>query len=656
MKKLLLTTVFRPFGVDDQYGNSTTLAEFHHTNLTSAQGVFSIRGANPNLGLHFIAENLQTPTVVLENPSLSEFKRQLKKGYDYVGINFSPTTFAKARKMCQLTKEISPRSKTVVGGCGTAVPGAEKIADYICRGEGVQFMRKLLGEPQNRPLKHPRVYNPAAETMGIQLGKAGLIVAGLGCPRGCEFCLTSHYFKCQHLPLLRTGKEIFEVIMDQSQGLPLKKRTKSRDFLIIEEDFLLDKKRVEELASYTKRELEHPILFACFGAADSIMQYDFNELAAMGLECVWLGVESPQRYYKKLKGIDLKQLISSLHDHGILTIASMVLGYDFHTEESIQQDIDYMLSLNSTFNQFMLYTPLPGTPLFKKAAREGRILNLPWKDFDGFHFTMRHPHISPERMERIQREAYERGFHQLGPSIIRAVETNFKGYQRLKDSSSPILRKRAEVYRHSCCFSLAIFPAAIKYAPNKKIRNKISTLQDMLIAEFGVSPQIRWASRYILTKLALRSVKEKLFGVRVPQPKLVKRSYRMSPHELVPMELVGRELSNILKISVEEIEKIQAKLVVCKGHLDKLTAQKFNKRLIRFLKKSSKPLIIDFGGITYFDPTAIQAMLKSLKKYRPRVKLVLQQYQLERIVNRLEDTLLAFELFDCREKLIQSLV
>jgi len=98
MKKLLLTTVFRPFGVDDQYGNSSTLAEFHHTNLTSAQGIFSIRGANPNLGLHFIAENVQTPAKVLENPSLSEFIRELKKGYDYVGINFAPPPLTRLKR------------------------------------------------------------------------------------------------------------------------------------------------------------------------------------------------------------------------------------------------------------------------------------------------------------------------------------------------------------------------------------------------------------------------------------------------------------------------------------------------------------------------------------------------------------------------------
>jgi radical SAM superfamily enzyme YgiQ (UPF0313 family)/anti-anti-sigma regulatory factor len=652
MKKLLLSTVFRPFGIDDQYGNSTTLAEFHHTNLTSAQGVFSIRGVNPNLGLHFIAENLEIPVVILENPSLKEFKRQLKKGYDYVGINFSPTTFAKARKMCELSREISPQTKTVIGGYGTAVPEAEKIADYICRGEGVQFFRELLGESQDRPLKHPRVINPAGETMGIKLGKGGVIATGLGCPRGCEFCLTSHYFNCKHLPLLNTGKDIYQVMIDYTQSMSLKKRTKSRDYLIIEEDFLLNKKRVEELAEYTKHEIEKPIAFSCFGAADSIMQYDFEELAAMGLDCVWIGIESPQKIYKKLQGIDLKQLISSLHEHGIMTITSMVLGYDFHTEESIQKDIDYLLSLESTFNQFMLYTPLPGTPLFKKTTKEGRILNLPWKDFDGFHFTLKHPHFSPQRMEEIQREAYKSGFHRLGPSIFRSLGVSFKGYQRFKNSSSPILRRRAKFYRDSCSFSLPLFPAAIKYAPNTQIKNKLRNLQNTFLTEFGSSPVTRWASKYISAKLRFRDLNS--FSGKVPQPQLVKKSYRMSPHELISVDLSGGTRDKILKINVQEIEKMQALLVKCRGHLNELTAKKINKRLTNFLKGNSRALVLDFGEMTHIDPPAIKTMLKKLEKYRRRIKFVFQKSQIEKVINRLEGKIPSFEIFDCWDELMQS--
>lgn len=658
MKKLLLTTVFRPFGIDDQYGTSSTLAEFHHTNLTGAQGVFSIRGTNPNLGLHFIAENLKIPTVVLENPSLKEFKRHLRRGYDYVGINFTPTTFAKARKMCELTRKISPHSKTVIGGYGTAVPEAEKMADYTCHGEGVQFFRKLLEEPQDRPLTHPLIINPAGKTLGIHLGKGGVIAAGLGCPRGCEFCLTSHYFDCKHLPLLRTGKEIFQVMTDFYPSLVLKKRTKSREYLIIEEDFLLDKKRVDELAGFTKQETKEPIVFTCFAAADSIMQYDLDELAAMGLDCVWLGVESPKKYYKKLKGIDIKKLVGSLHDRGIMTITSMVLGYDFHTEESIQEDIDYLLSLESTFNQFMLYTPLPGTPLFKKAAKEGRILNLPWKDFDGFHFTIKHPHISPRRMEEIQREAYIAGFHKLGPSIFRSLEVSFKAYKRYWNSRSPILRKRADINGDSCRFSQAIFPAGIKYAPNSEIRDKLVNMQSEFIKEFGDSLLYRCASKYVSTKLALRELKGEKSSQKISQPSLVRKNYRMSPRELTSVDLLGTRRKGvrdtILNVNVQEIEAIGPLLVKCKGHLNKLTAKKINKRLAFFLKKNSGSLVLDFGELTHIDPLAVKTLLNKLEKYRQRIKFVFDRKQIEKIIDKLDGKIPSFEIFDCWESFLKS--
>jgi radical SAM superfamily enzyme YgiQ (UPF0313 family)/anti-anti-sigma regulatory factor len=653
MKKLLLTTVFRPFGVNDYYGNSTTLAEFHHTNLTSAQGVFSIRGANPNVGLRFIAENLEIPTVVLENPSIKEFKKHLKKGYDYVGINFSPTTYDKAKKMCELSKEISPQTKTVIGGYGTAVAAADKIADYVCRGEGVQFFRDLLGETQDRPLKHPTVINPGGKTMGIQLGKGGVIATGLGCPRGCEFCLTSHYYNCKHLPLLNTGDEIFQAMMDCAQGMPLKKRSNSRDFLIIEEDFLLNKKRVEELAVFTKEEIAKPVAFSCFGAADSIMQYDFDELAAMGLDCVWLGVESPQKEYKKLKNIDLKKLIGSLHEHGIMTITSMVLGYDFHTEETIWQDIDYLLSMESTFNQFMLYTPLQGTPLYNMASKENRILDLPWKDFDGFHFTMKHPNFTPQRMEEIQREAFALGFHKLGPSIFRSLMVNFKAYQRFKHSSSPILKRRAAYHRDTCCYSLPLFPAAIKYAPNKEIQNKLTEQQNTFCAEFGSKTVTQIASIFVSTKLALKVIKEELFPY-TPQPKLVKKSYRMSPRELISVDLLGGARDKILNINVREIEKIQALLVKCRGHLNTMTAKKVNKRLTAFLERNSSVLVLDFGEISHIDLSAIKDLLNKLEKYRRRIKIIFEKSQVEKVINRLEGKVPSFEIFYCWEELIAS--
>jgi anti-anti-sigma regulatory factor len=105
---------------------------------------------------------------------------------------------------------------------------------------------------------------------------------------------------------------------------------------------------------------------------------------------------------------------------------------------------------------------------------------------------------------------------------------------------------------------------------------------------------------------------------------------------------------------VEEIEKMQALLVKCKGHLNAMTAKKINKRLTAFLKNSSSGLVLDFGEITHIDPAAIETMLKKLEKHHQRIKLFFQKNQLEKIINRLEGKISSFEIFDCWDTLLAS--
>lgn len=528
-KRLLLSTVFRPFGVDDQYCRRDILSEFYHTNLTRGDGIFSIRGQNPNLGIHFIAENLEIPTKVIEYPSIEEFTRELKRGYSHVGISFPPVSYEKAKKMCEMIKEIDPAIVTILGGYGTVIPDVDKIADHVCRGEGVHFMRNLLGEAPDRPLKNPHLFNDHSELLGVRFRKgAGQIAAGLGCPNGCEFCLTSHYYKCRHLPFLKTGKDIYETMMELGRDMPVGIGVGSRGFLILEEDFLLDQKRVRELAEFTRKELKVPLRFSCFGSAGAVSQYDPVELVEMGLDTVWIGVESPQKYYQKFKDVDIKKLFSALHRNGIKTIGSMILGYDFHTPDNIYDDIDYLISLEPTFNQYMMYTPLPGTPLYEKYKAENRIIDLPWSRFNGFEFTIMHPHFSPGEMKKTQEEAYKRASRALGPSVLRLINVYLQGYRQFKDSRNPMLRKRAEIFRNFCKFAQPILPVVRKYADMSNAKERITSLMRQVKSEAGRFPIFGDSARYfLLLQVKLREFKTRLFGDRVPQPALFQVAYRM---------------------------------------------------------------------------------------------------------------------------------
>ena len=144
--KVLLTTVDQPLGVESETCTKNIQAEMYHAQVTLAQGPFSIRAVCTGWGLDFIAENLQAPTTVMHYPTPKKLIKELKKGYDYIGISFVMCTFPKAKILAQLVRKHAPQTKIVFGGYGTVLPECDHYADYVCRGEGVSYFKKLLGE------------------------------------------------------------------------------------------------------------------------------------------------------------------------------------------------------------------------------------------------------------------------------------------------------------------------------------------------------------------------------------------------------------------------------------------------------------------------------------------------------------------------------
>ena len=78
-KKLLLTSVFGPFAVDDQYGRKGNKMELFHNQVTREQGIFHFRFNHSSFGLNMLAENISVPTTVLDFPTLAEFQEGTQK-------------------------------------------------------------------------------------------------------------------------------------------------------------------------------------------------------------------------------------------------------------------------------------------------------------------------------------------------------------------------------------------------------------------------------------------------------------------------------------------------------------------------------------------------------------------------------------------------
>jgi haloalkane dehalogenase len=495
------------------------------------------------------------------------------------------------------------------------LPECEAYGDYICREEGVAFMRRLLEEPPDEtPLSHV-VYPTKGKILGFPAMKGAVVLAGLGCPHGCEFCCTSHYHGRKHIPLLATGEDIYREIRRVHKTLGSVKLPIG----IIEEDFLMQKKRAQEYLDCVLRDQEEPIQISCFASAYSISQWDPEDLVRMGIQSIWVGVESKEAPYAKLKGFDVKKIFDTLHAHGINTLASLILGHDFHTEQKVWQDFEYLMSMRPTLSQFLILGPTCNTPLFERLQKEDRLLDVPYRHYDGFHLMFQHPHITKEKMEELIQAVYTEEFKRLGPSAVRFVERQLQGYLRFRDSSDPLLRKRAEQFKEGCLEALPLFPVAVRYAPTPQIAEKVTQLQQAIISQVGAGGVTNRIKSAVVPALAYAAKLRLTYG-GYSQPVLRKTEYRMAKYALIPGCLQGQ---GVLKIDLRPRAAEHHPLVLdLHGVFDSINARKLRKRIESYLEKNRGVLAIDFSGLTSIEREALQRFFKKLRAYNERIKLV----------------------------------
>jgi hypothetical protein len=457
-QRILLSTVFKPFGIDDQYGREENLPELLASQVTRVQGIFTPRMWHANSGLHLIAANCGLPTTVLEWPSIEEFISELQKNdYTYVGISFIPSTLKKMRKMAETVRLTSPKSKIILGGFGTAIPDLESYVDvdYICKGEGIKFFRELTKNCICQHFHHPLVTSKTIEFLGLPIPpiETAQIAAGVGCTKGCDFCLTSAYFNCEYTPFLDRGEDLFLLVKNQILNNNI------TDFWLIDENFLENSNRFETFHTLLVRENENIPFFnfdMLWSSADNLKKVNPRILSEAGISTVWIGFESAFSEYAKNSGVNIKQIISELAEYGICTLLSCILFNDYHNEINLAADIDTFISLGQTYSQFIPLSAYPGTALFKKLSSQKRLLDMvPWEERHGLATTSHlHPNFPLWKQKDILLRAFEKEYDQNGPSALRIFETRMNGYKTFLHSQNPVLQKRAFALKHRLCMQL----------------------------------------------------------------------------------------------------------------------------------------------------------------------------------------------------------
>jgi hypothetical protein len=557
-QKLLLTTVFGPYGVKDEYAEALGMQmELMNNQVTREQGIHSPRTSYMTFPLYFIAENISVPATVLDFPRWKDFTEELKKGYTHVGISFILMNIYKAQRMTEYIRAHYPDMKIILGGYATGLSNLRDVVpcDEICPGEGIRWMRKYFGESADRPVRHPVMHGVSKKFIygfpdGIK--DSAVIFPGLGCPNKCFFCATSSKFEGEYIPFLKTGREIFDVCAQAERDLGC------MNFAMIDENFLKKPDRARELLTLMEK-YKKPYVFSAFSSAEAITACGVDLLVRLGVVFVWIGVESKREIFSKMKDIDIKALIEELQSKGISVLASSILFLEHHDRKTIYDDIDWAIGLGADLHQFMQLTPLPETPLYKEHVAKGTLI-------DGFPYTklhgqdslcFKHPHFESAEATEITRRAFEKKYLTDGPAVVNMALSLIRGYRRAVEAhrarSQQGLRWNPAAFQYEKSTSKevdsfmelrlsrmrdrvlefrTILPSAKIYAPNRATRAKAAKVERMYREVLGGRSAVDVIKSVVLVGLATvemtRLCVGRLFGRReiVRQPPVQRIEYR----------------------------------------------------------------------------------------------------------------------------------
>jgi len=221
-----------------------------------------------------------------------------------------------------------------------------------------------------------------------------------------------------------------------------------------------------------------------------------EDLVALGISWLWLGLEGDGSEYVKLRDAETRSLVRELQSHGVRVLGSSIVGLLEHTPDNIEQAIEHAVSHDTEFHQFMLYTPVPGTALYEEhMAKRTLLTEEDCADADAhgqLRFNFRHPHISDGQETEYLLRAFRRDFEVNGPSVLRIARTLLQGWRRHKNHPEARVRER---FRRECrdlptAFAGAVWAARRWLGTDPAMAARLASLQEGLAQEFGLKARL----------------------------------------------------------------------------------------------------------------------------------------------------------------------
>ena len=161
-----------------------------------------------------------------------------------------------------------------------------------------------------------------------------------------------------------------------------------------------------------------------------------NLLSKAGLELVYVGIESSNENVlddmKRFSITNDKQyeIIAKCENAGIKVKTMFIIGNPEDTEETVKQTIKYSTHLPSLYAQYSVFTPYPGTPVYKDF--EDIITEEKLENFNQYTLTFKHKHLNEKKIEYLKSLAYFKFYLNI-KNIIKILKYFIKSKYETKN-------------------------------------------------------------------------------------------------------------------------------------------------------------------------------------------------------------------------------
>jgi radical SAM superfamily enzyme YgiQ (UPF0313 family) len=283
--------------------------------------------------------------------------------------------------------------RTVVGGpIASSLSPAELKTDHVVIGEAESLIADLaldLEQGNAKPLyqaaERPEMRtSPLPDLSLIKMNRYSTMAVqySRGCPFNCEFCDIIEIYGRRP----RT-KSVAQVLAELDQ---LRAAGWRETVFIVDDNFIGNKARAKELCmALAEWRNQYKISFD-FNTEASLNLADDPELMQLmkdaGFVSVFLGIETPDESgliaCNKLQNTrrSLLDSVALIQSYGMQVMGGFILGFDTDREDIFDRMVEFIQKSGIPIAMVGLLQAMPGTQLFQRLRKEGRILDEGYGD------------------------------------------------------------------------------------------------------------------------------------------------------------------------------------------------------------------------------------------------------------------------------------